>query len=97
MYYNLPYILQFFAEDPDEPAEPTEPTEPTEPIDVNALADLVAEKDKKLTELESEITNLKKANAQMLVQMKAQTSNTVDVDKAILDFCDVRKVGQPTR
>lgn len=66
-------------------------------VDVEAFADLISEKDKELNELRTEINKLKKTNAEMLVRMNAQTQPQKDIGQTILDFCDVRKVGQPTK
>ncbi len=60
-------------------------------VDVSALADLISDKDKKLEELEAEITKLKKANASMLVQINAGRQEEPSIDDAILSL-DTRKI-----
>lgn len=75
------YNLQFFADDPSDPGEPGEPSDPGEGgtpgsdgaggIDPEAFAAILAEKDKKLEELDKEIKQLKKSNAELLLKISA--------------------------
>ena len=75
------YNLQFFADDPSDPGEPGEPGGGGEGgdggsggaggIDPEAFAAILAEKDKKLDELEKEMKQLKKSNAELLVKISA--------------------------
>lgn len=69
----LKYNLQFFAEDEEPEVEETdnEPTDDT--VDVGALADLVSEKDKEIQQLQKDMSELKKTNAQLLVKVNSQS------------------------
>lgn len=93
----IPYNLQFFAEEPpaEEPPAEEPPAEdpPAEEIDTQAFADLISEKDKQIQQLQKDVAELKKSNAQLLVRVSAGTkTEEFDSSKAILDFCDTRKV-----
>ena len=57
-----------------------------EEIDVQAFAEIISEKDKKLDELQGQINELKKANADMLLQISTQQKDSFDFDKAVLGF-----------
>lgn len=63
-----------------------------ETVDVEAFAELISEKDKKLEQLETELKQLKKNNADLLVKITAQDKPKQNVDEAILNFCDTRKI-----
>ena len=80
------YNLQYFAEEETEetPTEET-PTEHEE-VDVGALADLIAEKDKQITECMTEIAKLKRTNAQMLVQINAGSASNKSFDDMMLEL-----------
>lgn len=99
----IKYNLQFFSEGTDPtPSEGTDPTpsegtDPTpsegDPIDVQAFADLISEKDKEIQQLQKDIAELKKSNAQLTVRVNAgQKPVEFNTEKAILEFCDTRKV-----
>ena len=82
----------------EQTTEPTEPTEPTEqPVDLNDIAELLKDKDNKISVLEQEIQQLKKSNAEMVVRISAGNKPTTSFEETVLDFCDMRKVGQPTK
>lgn len=62
-------------------------------IDVQAFADIISEKDKQLSNLQEEITKLKKSNAEMLVRINAGTrEEPKDLGLTIMEFCDTRKI-----
>lgn len=63
----------------------------TPEVDVVALSELISDKDKELKQLKAEVDKLKKANAQMVVQLTAGQHETEDIGKTIVDFCDIRK------
>lgn len=63
----------------------------TPEVDVVALSELISDKDKELKQLKAEVDKLKKANAQMVVQLTADQYETEDIGKTIIDFCDTRK------
>lgn len=64
-----------------------------EQIDSSAFADLIAERDKKIEELEKNITELKKSNANLLVRVNAGTvQHEKTFEENLFDL-----VGQPTR
>lgn len=64
-----------------------------EQIDSSAFADLIAERDKKIEELEKSITELKKSNANLLVRVNAGTAQQEkSFEENLFDL-----VGQPTR
>lgn len=77
---KLKYNLQFFAEgesngesnvsDPDGSAGASGDNESTE-IDMQAFADIISEKDKQIGELQKDIAELKKSNANLLVKVNA--------------------------
>ena len=64
-----------------------------EEIDAAAFADLISEKDKEIQQLQKDITELKKSNAMLTVRINAgQKPQEFDTEKAILEFCDTRKL-----
>lgn len=96
------YDLQFFGEEPgsDDGAGGTEGggdsgDNPTDGdgrgIDPEAFADIISEKDKKLEELEKEMKQLKKSNAELLLKISADKKTSVPIEETIIDFCDTRK------
>lgn len=94
------YNLQFFADDPSDPGEPGEPNNPGEGgdnpsdgggIDPEAFAAIIAEKDKKLDELDKEMKQLKKSNAELLLKISAGKKQEKPIGETIIDFCDTRK------
>lgn len=57
-------------------------------VDLEAFADLLSEKDKKLEQLEAEIKQLKKSNAELIVQVSAGAKqNTKSFDENLLALC----------
>lgn len=92
----MKYNLQFFGEETteEETDETTEEaTEDTSEVDVSAFADLLSEKDKQIQKLEQDVSELKKSNAQLLVKVSAGArAEEFDFSKAIIDFCDTRKI-----
>ena len=77
---KLRYNLQFFAEgegngendvhDPDGSADASGNNEGNE-IDMQAFADIISEKDKQIEELQKDIAELKKSNANLIVKVNA--------------------------
>lgn len=75
------YNLQFFADGAGDDGEPSEPSGGSEGndtgsdgaggIDPEAFAAILAEKDKKLDDLEKEMKQLKKSNAELLLKISA--------------------------
>lgn len=75
------YNLQYFADEPSDPGEPGEPSGTGEGgtpcsdgaggIDPEAFAAIIAEKDKKLDDLDKEVKQLKKSNAELLLKISA--------------------------
>lgn len=75
------YNLQYFADEPSDPGEPGEPSGTGEGgtpcsdgaggIDPEAFAAIIAEKDKKLDDLDKEVRQLKKSNAELLLKISA--------------------------
>ena len=64
-----------------------------EEIDAAAFADLISEKDKEIQQLQKDISELKKSNAMLTVRVNAgQKPQEFNTEKAILEFCDTRKV-----
>lgn len=80
--------------------EGVETPEPDTPdsteVDLVTLTELISDKDKELSELRGEVDKLKKANAQMVVQLTAGRQETEDIGKTIVDFCDTRKASRLT-
>ena len=96
------YNLQFFANEPsgaDEPGGSDGAGEGGDNssdgngggIDPEAFADIISEKDKKLEELEKEMKQLKKSNAELLLKISAGNKKEVPIEQTIIDFCDTRK------
>ena len=66
-----------------------------EEIDAAAFADLISEKDKQIQQLEKDISELKKSNAMLTVRVNAgQKPQEFNTEKAILEFCDTRKLSK---
>lgn len=75
------YNLQFFADEPSDPGEPGEPggtgeggapgSDGAGGIDPEAFAAILAEKDKRLDDLDKEVKQLKKSNAELLLKISA--------------------------
>ena len=72
------YNLQYFADEPSDPGEPSGTGEGGTPcsdgaggIDPEAFAAIIAEKDKKLDDLDKEVKQLKKSNAELLLKISA--------------------------
>ena len=97
------YNLQFFADEPsgsDASGSDSSPSEGadnpsdgdgTGGIDPEAFADIISEKDKKLEELEKEMKQLKKSNAELLLRISADKKTEIPLEQTIIDFCDTRK------
>lgn len=91
----LKYNLQFFAEEnSDDNTTVTDTSESAgdgnnsrgDEVNVQAFAEIISEKDKKLEELETEVKKLKKSNAEMLLRINSAKSDDFDFDKAIMSF-----------
>jgi hypothetical protein len=108
-YNLLRYDLQFFAEDKDNGGTDntdksgcdnttdtsTDDNDTSKEIDPSAFADLISEKDKEIQQLQKDITELKKSNAMLTVRVNAgQKLQEFDTEKAILEFCDTRKLSK---
>lgn len=75
------YNLQYFADEPSDTGEPGEPSGTGEGgtpcsdgaggVDPEAFAAIIAEKDKKLDDLDKEVKQLKKSNAELLLKISA--------------------------
>lgn len=82
----LKYNLQFFADGGEDDGKGTldndgtttnnDDNSTTHEIDATAFADLLSERDKKIEQLESEITSLKKSNAELIVRVNSATTQT---------------------
>ena len=93
---KLKYNLQFFAEG-EQNDDSTSGNDSTgsadndgntgsDEIDVQAFAEIISEKDKKLDELAEEVTKLKKSNAELLLRISSSKPDTFDFDKAVMSF-----------
>ena len=80
----LKYNLQFFAEggddgddgnSPDNDGNPSD-GDNTSSIDPAAFAEIISDKDKKLEEMQEQISKLQKSNAELLVRVNAGTKVT---------------------
>lgn len=80
------YNLQYFAEEETEETPTDETPTEEETVDIQALAELVAEKDKQITECMAEIAKLKRTNAQMLVQINAGSASNKSFDEKMLEL-----------
>lgn len=62
-------------------------------IDTSAFADLISEKDKEIQQLQQDVTELKKSNAQLLLRISAnnKTDKTFDDNLLELTGCKPRK------
>lgn len=98
----IKYDLQFFAEDTNgdsgtdtgdvDNADNSGDNGEEYQVDVQALADLISDKDKQIKELQAEMTKLKKSNADLLIKVSAGDKPPVEIEQTILDFCDIRKI-----
>lgn len=95
------YNLQFFGENEDGSENVDNPNRDSdtsdnnrdEGLDAEAVAALIADKDKRIDELASEIQSLKKSNAELTVKISAQNVHKdVPLEQTIVDFCDTRKI-----
>lgn len=101
MKRRIPYDLQYFAEPSGEPdgtdgtdgaGEGTDDsTDGERGIDPEAFAAIIAEKDKKLDELDKEMKQLKKSNAELLLKISAGQKTEKPIGETIIDFCDTRR------
>lgn len=93
---KLKYNLQFFAvgEQNDDSTSGNDPAGSadndsntgSDEVDVQAFAEIISEKDKKLDELAEEVTKLKKSNAELLLRISSSKPDTFDFDKAVMSF-----------
>lgn len=93
---KLKYNLQYFAEgEPNgDDASSNDSTGSADndsntgndEVDVQAFAEIISEKDKKLDELTEEVTKLKKSNAELLLRISSSKPDTFDFDKAVMSF-----------
>lgn len=97
------YNLQYFADEPSGTSDVDSNIDSSEGdnnmgsdngggIDPEAFAEIISEKDKKLTELETEVKKLKRANADMLLKISASNKPETDFGQTVIDFCDTRRV-----
>lgn len=101
MKRRIPYDLQFFADtssesdgadDTDGAGESTDNSaDGDRGIDTEAFAAIIAEKDKKLDELDKEMKQLKKSNAELLLKISAGQKTEKPIGETIIDFCDTRR------
>lgn len=93
---KLKYNLQFFAEG-EQNDDSTSGNDPagygdnggdtgSDEVDVQAFAEIISEKDKKLDELAEEITKLKKSNAELTLRISSSKPDAFDFDKAVMSF-----------
>lgn len=88
----LKYNLQFFAEEKIEETietpEEDNDTEDKSELNIEALAGIITEQDKRIQQLEQDNNNLKKTNAQLLVRVSAGGSGTQQkgFDENLLDL-----------
>lgn len=94
----LKYDLQFFAEEDTEDTEELESAEchyreislneDKAELNIEALAGIISEQDKRIQQLEQDNSNLKKTNAQLLVRVSAGGSVTEQkgFDENLLDL-----------
>ena len=70
------YNLQFFAEEETEEPNGGEPggEEDKTELNIDALAGIISDQDKRIQQLEQDNENLKKTNAQLLVRVSATSS-----------------------
>ena len=101
---KLKYNLQFFGEgenndnstgdsnqnNPDTNADSTGDNQ--NQVDIQALADLVSEKDKQIQQLQSDMAELKKTNANLLVMVNSSTvqKNTKTFEENLLEMVGAR-------
>ena len=97
----MKYDLQYFADDTSSTGEPSSTeSDAGSPdnmadgeggIDPEAFAAIIADKDKKLEELDEEMKKLKKSNAELLLKISAGQKPEIPLEQRIIDFCDTRK------
>lgn len=75
--------LQFFAEDNDnenntdnDNSTDNNADDSNNQLDVSALADIITEKDKQIEQLQKDVTELKKSNANLLVRVNSGGNST---------------------
>lgn len=74
---KLKYNLQFFADDDndnDSNDNDTDVNSGNEETDITALAELISDKDKQIQQLEQDIADLRKSNANLLVKVNAMAN-----------------------
>lgn len=70
----LKYELQFFAEPDDNSTSGNDNNNSENEIDAQAFAEIISDKDKKIEQLEKDIADLKKSNANLIVKVNAATN-----------------------
>lgn len=86
----LIYNLQFFAEDndnegTDNPSNDSVDNDTTS-VDTEAFAELISERDKKITELENEMKALKKSNADLLLKISSKPEQKKSFEENLLEM-----------
>lgn len=72
---KLRYNLQFFADDDDNDSnDSNDSNNENEETDITALAELISDKDKQIQQLEQDIADLRKSNANLLVKVNAMAN-----------------------
>lgn len=94
---KIKYNLQFFSEKSESEeggeveTETGEDTQESEQIEPSAFAEIISEKDKKIEQLQSEIKQLNKTNANLLLKISAKTESTLSTEDKIYGFMNPRK------
>lgn len=85
----LKYNLQFFADEPESDEDDTnDNTGDNGEVDLKAFADIISDKDKQIQQLEKDVAELKKSNANLLVKVSAGATptQTKTFDENLLDL-----------
>ena len=84
----LIYNLQFFAEENEDEVVENEEVEEVEEskVDTEAFAELISERDKKITELENEMKALKKSNADLLLKISSKPEQKKSFEENLLEM-----------
>lgn len=87
--------LQFFAEENEESEENNEGNENNEDessdVDAAAFADLLSDKDKTIEKLNMQITELKKSNTRLTLQISSGATSSKTIEENILDVVGYKK------
>ena len=84
--------LQFFADDiPDEENDEVNEEENQDTIDTAAFADLLSDKDKTIEELNKQITELKKSNTKLTLQISSGNTNNKTFEENVLDVVGYKR------